>query len=111
MQVDEQETDLLAAARRHYAAGNLTRAIVCYFGYQLVELDRRQIIFLTQGKTNRQYLRELGQRTQLRQLVNQSMVVFEDAFFGHHAPPPERFEACWSRLAEFQKLVGREGDK
>jgi hypothetical protein len=109
MQVDEKESDLLAAARRHYAAGNLTRAIICFFGYQLMELDRRQLIYLTQGKTNRQYLRELGQRTALRQLVSQTMVIFEDAFFGHHEPPPARFEACWSRLAEFQKLVAQEG--
>jgi hypothetical protein len=108
MNLDEKEADLLAAARRYLAEQNFAKAIVCYFGYQLVELDHRQIIHLTQGKTNRQYLREMGQRRQLREIVGDTMVVSEDAYFGHHAPAAERFNACWSRLAEFQKLVKQE---
>ena len=58
--------DLLAEARRHYQAGNYGAAIVYLFSFQLVQLDRRQIIQLAKGKTNRQYLREVGPRDPLR---------------------------------------------
>ena len=54
--------DLLAEARRHYQAGNYGAAIVYLFSFQLVQLDQRQIIRLAKGKTNRQYLREVGPR-------------------------------------------------
>ena len=61
-------------------------------------------IRLTKGKTNRQYLREVGARISLRQLVEQTMIAFEDAFFGRHPLDQTRFESCWFRLGEFDKL-------
>ncbi len=75
--------DLLAEARRHYQAGNYGAAIVYLFSFQLVQLDKRQIIRLAKGKTNRQYLREVGPRAALLRLVEQTMVAFEDVFFGN----------------------------
>jgi hypothetical protein len=108
MNLDARESDLLAAARRFYEQGNYAQAIVYYFGYQLVEIDHRQLIHLTPGKTNRQYLREMGKRMQLRALVDQTMVVSEAAYFGHHAPPREVFEMCWARQQEFHNLLGQE---
>jgi hypothetical protein len=59
---------------------------------------------LSKGKTNRQYLREVGHRAPLRQLVEQTMVAFEDAFFGRHSLDQTRFESCWFRVGEFEKL-------
>jgi hypothetical protein len=97
--------DLLAEARKHCEQGDYGRAIVYLFGFQLVRLDRQQIIRLTRGKTNRQYLREVGPRRVLRRLVEQTMVAFEDVFFGNHALDRARFEACWSRLDEFESLA------
>lgn len=95
----------LDLARRHYEAGRYREAIVYLFSYQLVELDKHQLVRLAKGKTNRQYLRELGARRPLRRLVEQTMVTFEDAFFGHRTIGKGRFETCWSRLAEFQTLT------
>lgn len=97
--------DLLAEARRHYQQGNYGQAVVYLFSFQLVQLDKRQILRLSKGKTNRQYLRELGSRSALRQLLEQTMSAFEDVFFGHHPLDRERFEACWSRLEEFEALA------
>lgn len=97
--------DLLQEARREYGRGNFGRAIVYLFGFQLVELDRRHVIRLSKGKTNRQYLREVGTREALRRLVGQTMLTFEDVFFGNRAIDRTRFEACWSRLDEFQSLA------
>ena len=37
-------------------------------------------------------------------LVEQTMVAFEDAFFGHHPLDQTRFESCWFRLGEFDIL-------
>jgi hypothetical protein len=97
--------DLLAEARRHYQAGNYGAAIVYLFSFQLVELDKRQIIRLAKGKTNRQYLREVGPRLPLRRLVEQTMVTFEDVFFGDRTLLRGRFESCWTRLVEFETLA------
>jgi hypothetical protein len=96
--------NLLNEARRLYQQSEYSKAIVFLFSYQLVELDKRRLIRLTKGKTNRQYLREVGSRLSLRQLVEQTMIAFEDAFFGRHALDQTRFESCWFRLGEFEKL-------
>jgi hypothetical protein len=96
--------NLLEEARRLYQHGEYSKAIVYLFSYQLVELDKRHLIRLTKGKTNRQYLREVGSRMSLRQLVEQTMIAFEDAFFGHYPLDQTRFESCWFRVGEFEKL-------
>jgi hypothetical protein len=97
--------DLLDEARRHHEQGNYARAIVYLFSYQLVQLDKQQVIRLARGKTNRQYLREIGTRPPLVRLMEQTMVAFEDVFFGNRPLERARFESCWSRLEEFQSLL------
>jgi hypothetical protein len=97
--------DLLGQSRRSYQQGDYSQAIIYLFSFQLVELDKQQIIRLTKGKTNRQYLREVGPRSSLRRLVEQTMVAFEDVFFGNHALDRARFESCWARLSEFESLA------
>ena len=97
--------DLLGEARRLYLEENYARAIIYLFSFQLVELDKNQVVRLTKGKTNRQYLRQIGPRRTLRELVEQTMVAFEDVFFGNHALERVRFESCWSRLDEFESLA------
>jgi hypothetical protein len=111
---------LLDQARNFYQAGNYAAAMIYLFSHQLVQLDRRQIIRLAKGKTNRQYLREVaghpfaghplaggGAAELLCRLVGQTLVAFEDVFFGHHDIDRRRFEACWSRLPEFESLLAQ----
>jgi hypothetical protein len=93
--------DFLAEARRLYEAGNYSEAVIYLFSHQLVQLDRHHVIRLAKGKTNRQYLRETRQRPVLRDILDLTMVAFEDVFFGHHDLARERFEECWQRLDEF----------
>jgi hypothetical protein len=102
--------DLLDEARRCQQRGDYGRAIVFLFSHQLWQLDKHGRIRLAQGKTNRQYLREIAARPALRSLMEQTTLVFENFFFGHHAIERPAFEICWSRLAEFDALVdeGRE---
>jgi len=97
--------DLLGEARRSYEQGKYSEAILYLFSYQLLEMDRGQIIRLTKGKTNRQYLREISPRRALQSLMAQTMVAFEDVFFGNHALDRQRFETCWSQVDEFKTLV------
>ena len=99
--------DLLGEARRCYREGNYGQAIVYLFSFQLVQLDRQQIIRLTKGKTNRQYLREVGSRSPLHRLLQQTTVAFEDVFFGNYQLDRARFEACWSHRDEFRSPVGQ----
>ena len=101
--------DLLGQARQHYLAANYDEAIIYLFSYQLVELDRRNLIRLAVGKTNRQYLRELRGRGTLAGLVEHTMVAFEDVYFGGHRLTRQRFESAWDRLPEFESLVASFG--
>jgi len=104
---DAGRHDFLAEADRCRRLGDYARAIVFLFSYQLLQLDRRGRIHLTRGKTNRQYLREIL-AGELRGLVEQTMHLFEDAFFGHRAPEAASFDACWSRLDEFEAMLNGE---
>jgi hypothetical protein len=111
-QVKRPDADLLAEARRHYEQGNYGEAIIYLFSHQLIQLDKSQHLTLTKGKTNRQYLRELHQGERgaidgLRGILEKTILAFEDVFFGRHELPRERFEACWSELSQFDRLVQR----
>jgi len=104
-QLKAPQTDLLSEARRHYEAGNYKDAIVYLYSYQLVELDKHQLIRLSKGKTNRQYLREVRRRGDLFGLLRATMLAFEDVFFGNHALDRGRFESCWSGLDAFHQSL------
>jgi hypothetical protein len=100
--------DLLSQAAELYRQGRYAEAVVLLFSYLLVEMDKQQVIRLAKGKTNRQYLREIGPRRRLRDLVERTMTAFEAVFFGQHRLDREGFEACWSQVAEFRRLVDPE---
>lgn len=99
------DIDLLAEAKRLYEEGKFGEAIIYLFSYQLVEMDRHQVIRLARGKTNRQYLRDLRRQPPLRSLIERSMVAFEEVFFGGHVLDRARFEAVWQQLGQFNALV------
>lgn len=94
--------DFLAEARRLYDAGQYSEAIIYLFSHELVELDKHQVIRLSKGKTNRQYLRETRSRPSISRLLENTMVAFEDAFFGNKQLSRDVFERSWSHLNEFQ---------
>jgi hypothetical protein len=81
--------------------------MVYLYSHLLVTLDRAQLIRLTKGKTNRQYLREMAGAKSLAAILTGAMVAFEDFFFGKHDLERERFEQSWQRLDEFTRLVER----
>jgi hypothetical protein len=103
--VARSRSDLLAEARRNYNEGRYNEAIIYLFSHELVELDKHRLVRMMKGKTNREYLAELGARLALRRLLEQTMVAFEDVFFGNYAIDRTRFESCWLRLDEFEALA------
>ncbi|MEM8678313.1 MAG: DUF4129 domain-containing protein [Planctomycetota bacterium] len=103
-----EKHDLLAAAKRLYEAAAYSDAMVCLFSYQLLELDRHHLLHLVKGKTNRQYLGELKERQPLRALMEQTMLAFEDTFFGNLPISAQRFEQCWSQVDRFHQLIGKQ---
>jgi len=103
--LEPTELDLLTEARRLFQAGEYEKAIVYLFSYQLVQLDHRQFVRLTRGKTNRQYLRELRTYPFLRSIVEQTMIRFEDVFFGGRNLTRDQFASCWDRLNDFHQHV------
>jgi hypothetical protein len=104
-QLKRPQADLLSEARRHYESGDYGQAIIYLYSYQLVQLDRYQIIRLTKGKTNRQYLREVRPQPDLFALLEGTMVAFEDVFFGRHRLERHRFESCWQRMDSFHQQL------
>ncbi|QDU29200.1 hypothetical protein ETAA8_43070 [Anatilimnocola aggregata] len=93
--------DFLSEARRLYEAGQYSEAIIYLFSYELVALDKRHFIRLAKGKTNRQYLREARSREGLKQILQGTMISFEDVFFGHHELSRAGFEESWFQLDNF----------
>jgi hypothetical protein len=104
-QLKKPSGDFLSEARRLYEEGRYSEAIIYLFSYQLVALDKRHVIHLAKGKTNRQYLRETRSREPLRQVLQRTMISFEDVFFGHHELSRDRFEECWNQLEEFHRQL------
>jgi hypothetical protein len=100
-QLKRPRGDLLAEAQRLYDEGRYAEAMIYLYSYQLVQLDKSQVIRLTRGKTNRQYLREVRRSSKLFELMQRSMVTFEDVFFGDHELDRFGFELCWTQLDEF----------
>ena len=103
--VKRPQSDLLGEARRQYELGNYAEAVIYLYSYQLVQLDRNHLIRLAKGKTNRQYLFEIHNEHLLADLLYQTIMVFEDVFFGDLPLERKRFELSWNRLDEFHQLV------
>lgn len=105
--VDMKPTDPLGEARRCMENGDFERAIIYLFAYQLLQLDARHFIALQRGKTNRVYLRELRQRPELRSIMENTVLAFEQVFFGRYKLEQARFMYCWNKLDDFHRHLNQ----
>ena len=105
-QVKRPNANLLAEAQACYDRGEYNDAIIYLYSHQLIELDKRQAIHLTKGKTNRQYVRELRERPKLSNILESSVLLFEEAFFGRHSITRHQIDRCWNQLPDFQRELG-----
>lgn len=109
-EVPATDGEFLERARKARQAGRLREATTLIYAYVLLQLDRRHWIQLARGKTNRQYLRELREAPAgIRDFLAQTIVVFEDAFFGDHPPSEEEFDRHWLALDEFRRAFAISG--
>jgi hypothetical protein len=102
--------DYLEAAHRHYRRGEFGPAILYLFSHQLLELDRWHWIYLIKGKTNRQYVREVTRaqgkpRDELAGLLNKTVLLFEEVYFGKRIPPRPAIDEVWGLIDRFETLV------
>ncbi len=99
--------DLLAHARAYAERGEYEQAMIFYYAWQLLELDRRGGLVLARGKTNGQYVREVAAAgPSIAELFRRSSRLFEDAFFGDLPVTQTSFESVWneqSRIASFAR--------
>jgi hypothetical protein len=102
--------DLMGEAMRLASVGDYAQAMVFYFSWQLVELDKQQALELQKGKTNRRYLSEVAQsRPDVAELFRLSIRLFEDAFFGSLSVSRENFDRVWNQRSSFDAKSGRPG--
>jgi hypothetical protein len=92
--LDADVGDLRAAALRAAGEGDFRKAIIYLFSHALVSLDRRQLLELRRGKTNRQYLDELLRRGLTVDRFRRLMLGFERVFFGRHPAVEADFRQC-----------------
>ncbi|MGC6449142.1 MAG: DUF4129 domain-containing protein [Pirellulaceae bacterium] len=104
-ELDSAYKDLLDRARECYESGDFDQAIIYLFSYELIQLDKAQLIKLTRGKTNHQYLREVQPNDSLKSRLSTTVRAFEDVFFGNKELSQRRFEECWREVSSFQQLT------
>lgn len=103
--ITEPGGDFLSMARKFMQASEFSKAIIYLYAHELLSLDEQHLIRLAKGKTNRQYLRELRPQPPLQQLVEATVLLFEDAFFGKKSISEGQFMVCWNQLSQFEALA------
>jgi len=103
--ITEPGGDFLTMARKFMQSNEFSKAIVYLYAHELLSLDEQHLIRLAKGKTNRQYLRELRPQPSLQQLVEATVLLFEDAFFGKKSISEGQFMVCWNQLSQFEALT------
>ena len=97
--------DLLAAATDAYARGDYRAAIIFYFSWLLVEMDKRGFVLLDKGKTNLEYWSELEGTGALRDIYRAVMRRFESVYFGGMAISQEVFDRVWTLRDSFAGIM------
>jgi hypothetical protein len=88
-------------ARRRRASGDYSGAIVSLFAHQLISLAQLGMIRLGPGRTGRQYVRGLRD-PELLDPVRETLVLFEDVYYGRRVPAAEAFERVWRKAQAFE---------
>ncbi len=103
--IDIPSHGLLEQAEAYRRSGDYAKSIVYLFSHVLVELDDADCVRLQRGKTNRVYLHELKSESNLAELLQYLVQVFEAVFFGRYAVSREQCERCWSLLPVIHQSI------
>jgi hypothetical protein len=97
-------SDPWGAARRLRDRGDYAAAVVHLFAHQVLTLDRLGQIRIVPGRTGRQLVRSVADRS-LRERVEPTLRLFEAVYYGHRAPSAEAFETVWVHALAFEDQV------
>ncbi|MDO5581076.1 MAG: hypothetical protein Q4G69_08055 [Planctomycetia bacterium] len=89
------------SALQAYLAGDYRKAIIYYFSFMLIELDRNHRIRMKKGRTNRDYLNEIRVYRQLALFYKRTMILFEKTYYGTWKISKEDFEEVWNEKSLF----------
>ncbi|MCF0234150.1 MAG: DUF4129 domain-containing protein, partial [Thermoguttaceae bacterium] len=101
----ERFDDLAEAARAAFEAGDYRAAIIYYFSWFLVEADKRRLLLMEKGKTNREYFYELSSYPEVRDAYWEIMDAFERAYFGDQPISREQFAKVWAMKPPFEEFL------
>lgn len=82
-------SDLWGEAQRRRAKGDFRGAVIALFLFEIQLLERRQLIRLMPGRTGRQLVRSVKDRS-FRDRVEPALRLFEQVYYG--GQPPDEFE-------------------
>lgn len=97
--------DFLEQVKLYLQRGEFHLAIIYLFSHELLELDKRHLLRLVKGKTNGQYVRELGDRPALARGLRIIAAAFEEAYFGGRRLSERQFDACWNAHQEITQAL------
>ncbi len=103
--------DLDAAAEEALALGDLRSALIFFFSWILVEMDKHDVVLLDKGKTNLEYWRELEGRPRLRDLYREIMGKFERVYFGGFLISRPEFDKVWRLRESFSEMMLEEDER
>ena len=107
--IQAARTDLMGEVHRYMQQGNYAQAVIYFYSFLLVELDKYQVIRLEPGRTNGMYVRDVRPYPPLFNAMGATVSVFEDAFFGEKTIDRMRFEQCFQLLPSFQSYLASGG--
>ena len=103
----QEGNDFEGRARAAAEAGNYSEAVMLLFSFLLLNLDRRGLIRLRRGTTNRQYLDQICHHDRLPDFFLQLMEPFEKSFFGGHRIDQGTYEQCWQNMELAKQRLNR----
>ncbi len=92
---------LFADAQESWEAGRYREALIFYFSFMLVELDKAELIVLEKGKTNHDYARELRSAPNILRFYLRTMNLFERCYYGNRPLDPDEFMPIWNERESF----------
>ena len=107
----ERYDDLETAAEEALGRGDLRSALIFFFSWILVEMDKRDAVVLDKGKTNLEYWRELEGRPRLRDIYHNVMKRFERVYFGGFSISRQEFDKVWNLRGPFSEIMREEDER
>lgn len=109
-EVREHMDTLLSDAQEAFDSGRFREALIFYFSFMLVELDKSLLIVLEKGKTNHDYARELRGSGNILRIYLRAMNLFERCYYGNRPLDTAEFFPIWNERTIFLEELRKRFD-